>query len=139
MESSDLELLRGYACDGDEAAFAVLVERHAPWVFAAARRRLGDDHLADDATQATFMLLAAKAGRLAGSGRRSLAGWLFHAMHFACARVRRTRARQARHDCEVGVLRARDPGGGGGGGGGGKPEVELLGLLEDTIAKLPPR
>jgi hypothetical protein len=56
--------------------------------------------------------------------------------------VRRTRARQTRHECDGDALRARDKaggdGGGDGGGGAGKPDVELLALL-DTIAKLPRR
>src|SRR5687768_2907110 len=98
MEVGDLELLRGYACDGDESAFAALVARHGAWMSAAARRRLGDPHLADDATQAAFVLLAERAARLVGSNRRSLAGWLFHALHFASVRAVRSRARQTRHE-----------------------------------------
>ena len=130
-QPSDLELLRGYACDGDESAFAGLVERHRSWMLAAARRRLGDVHLADDATQATFTLLAEKAASLAGSNRPSLAGWLFHAMHFACIRARRSRARQVRHESEAGAIRAGE-------NGDDKPDLELLTLLEETIAHLPP-
>src|SRR6185436_4636176 len=89
MDSTDFDLLNAYLHDSDQAAFAKLVQRHAGWLFAAARRRLGDDHLADDAVQAVFMVLAHKPPKT--SERKSLSAWLFHVMHFVCVRVRRTR------------------------------------------------
>jgi hypothetical protein len=72
LEQSDCELLRLYQCDGDESAFTRLVQRHSGWIFAAARRRLNDDHLADDATQAVFVVLASKADQLIAAKRESL-------------------------------------------------------------------
>ena len=60
MKTSDLKLLRAYAGNSDNDAFSKLVARHTNWLFAAARRRLEDDFLADDATQAVFMMLAQK-------------------------------------------------------------------------------
>src|SRR5205814_876055 len=90
------EEIRSIACDGDDAAFARLVERHRAWLFAAARRRLEDDHLADDAMQAVFIVLSTKARQLVQTETPSLAGWLFQVAHFTCSRLRRTRSRQRR-------------------------------------------
>ncbi len=62
---TDAELLarfvRGRGDVSAEAAFAVLVDRHGPMVLGACRRATGDPHLADDAFQATFLILARKA------------------------------------------------------------------------------
>jgi RNA polymerase sigma factor (sigma-70 family) len=126
VEPNDIELLRTYRFDADETAFARLVKRHEGWIFAAARRRLGDDHLADDATQVVFVVLAEKAPRLVRTKQRSLSGWLFHVMHFACARVRRTRSRRAKHE---GMAEPAEP--------RQYADGALLILMEDSIALLP--
>ena len=74
----DRQLLERFILRRDEfaeAAFAVLVARHGPMVLKICRSILRDTHDADDAFQATFMLLAAKAGRI---GKRELLGnWLY--------------------------------------------------------------
>jgi RNA polymerase sigma factor (sigma-70 family) len=129
FEPSDIELLRAYACDACDEAFAHLVKRHRDWIFAAARRRLRDDHLADDVTQAVFVLLAEKALKLAKKKRNSLTAWLFHVMHFACARTLRSRSRREQHERQA-PTQSRNA----------VPPIEdaLLLLLEDTIAQLPP-
>ena len=59
---SDGELLRRYAASRDESAFAALVARHGPMVAATCRAVLRDHHDAEDAFQATFLVLARKAG-----------------------------------------------------------------------------
>ncbi len=131
MEISDFQLLRAYHRHGDELAFSRLTQRHAGWIFATARRRLRDDHLADDATQAVFVVLATQGRRLIGSGQRSLAAWLFEVLHFACARALRSCARRARHETWAGLEgRTRESSTAEGDG-------ELVGLLESTIARLP--
>ncbi len=60
----EMDLLRKYAQDKDQQAFAELVRLHGDWVYSSARRRLGDEHLAEDVTQAVFLLLAGRARRL---------------------------------------------------------------------------
>jgi hypothetical protein len=61
---SDTELLDRYRRDGEEAAFALLVQRHGPAVRGACRRVLGNAADADDAFQSTFMVLLSKDGSI---------------------------------------------------------------------------
>ncbi len=62
--ADDGELLERYVRQRDEAAFAALVRRHGPLVLGACRRHLNDAHAAEDAFQATFLILARKAGSI---------------------------------------------------------------------------
>src|SRR5579862_1523212 len=71
----DEQLLRHFTAHGDQAAFTALVRRHGPLVLAACRRVLRDWHAAEDAFQATFLVLARKAASLTRPGR--LGPWLY--------------------------------------------------------------
>src|SRR4051812_48253593 len=85
-------------------AFAGLVRRHVDWVYSAARRMVRDPGLAEDVTQAVFIVLARQAKRLdrgavdaggAGAGR---GGWLSTVPRHTAAVARRARARRERHE-----------------------------------------
>ncbi len=72
--ASDRELLAGFVSGRDEAAFRALVERHGPMVARICRHVTVDEHTAEDAFQATFLVLARRADAVEVRG--SLAGWL---------------------------------------------------------------
>jgi len=87
---SDADLLDRFARTGDEAAFELLLWRHARLVMGVCRRTLRDEHLAEDAFQATFLILARKAGSVRRSG--SVAGWLHRVARRVAARAAVRRA-----------------------------------------------
>src|SRR6476660_1754397 len=72
---TDGQLLKDYISRREEAAMAALVRRHGPMVWGVCRRVLGNYHDAEDAFQATFLVLVRKAGSIAS--RESLANWLY--------------------------------------------------------------
>lgn len=74
-QTSDRDLLRRFAQERDEAAFAVLVRRHSTMVLGVALRVLRHHQDAEDVCQATFLLLARKAATTAW--RESVANWLY--------------------------------------------------------------
>jgi RNA polymerase sigma factor (sigma-70 family) len=71
----DSELLRRYLAGGDEAAFEALVRRHGTMVLAVCRRVLKNCHDAEDAFQATFLVLVRKAASIVK--RETVGGWLY--------------------------------------------------------------
>lgn len=115
-----------------ELAFAALVRRHGPMVEAVCRRRLPDPADAEDAFQATFVILARKAGSVRLEGRGSLGPWL----HGVGVRVsRRARAlaerRRGRERTDIEPPDRADP------SAGGEPDVELRSVLDEELARLP--
>src|ERR1700738_5012961 len=73
--ANDASLLEQFVRRGDEAAFATLLQRYGPMVFGVCRRILRDRHEAEDAFQATFLLLVRKARSL--QKPELLANWLY--------------------------------------------------------------
>src|SRR5687767_6609370 len=94
---TDADLLTRYLREGDECAFASLVQMHERMVIGTAWRHTGDSELARDVAQQVFATLANKAALL--SGRKSLAGWLHIAATHLAARARAAEtARRIRQD-----------------------------------------
>ncbi|MDY3560576.1 RNA polymerase sigma factor [Gemmata sp. JC673] len=92
-EPSDDELLGRYVRSGDAEAFAHLVRRHGAMVWGVCRRLLSDYHTAEDAFQATFLVLVARASAVAPRDR--VANWLHGVAYNTAlkARARETRRR----------------------------------------------
>src|SRR5262249_28903601 len=88
-EMPDSEVLGHFVASGDEAAFALLLRRHGPLVHGLCRRLLRDVHLAEDAFQATSLVLVRKAAGIRKRG--SLSCWL-HGVAYRVAREARRRA-----------------------------------------------
>jgi RNA polymerase sigma factor (sigma-70 family) len=126
----DGELLSRFARDRDEAAFELLVWRHAAMVLGVCRRILRDEQLAEDAFQAAFLVLARKAGSIHGG---NLAGWLFRVARRTALRARKqATARTNRElpltaDPEAGALPSPTE------------QAELAAVLDEEVARLPER
>jgi RNA polymerase sigma factor (sigma-70 family) len=89
---TDRELLRRFGKSRDETAFAALVRRHGRMVLAVCRRVLHQEQDAEDAFQATFVILARKAS--APGWRESIGNWLYQVAYRLAVRARRQAARR---------------------------------------------
>jgi RNA polymerase sigma factor (sigma-70 family) len=89
---SDGQLLGRFVAGRDEAAFAALVRRHGAMVLGVCRRVLGDFHDAEDAFQATFLVLARKAGAVVK--REALGCWLYQVAYHTALEAGAARARR---------------------------------------------
>lgn len=124
--TDDSELLHAFAFGDDQAAFRQLVDRHARWVFAAALRQLREYHLAEEAVQIVFILLAQKAAKM--NNRPKLTGWLFNTLQYTIKDLRRAIARRSRHE----QCAARDSA-----APTEEPIAELAEILDPAVARLP--
>jgi RNA polymerase sigma factor (sigma-70 family) len=95
-EIDDKALLRAFAREGSETAFRCLVDRHSGWVYAGAFRQLRDAHLAEDATQAVFVLLCQRAKKM--KPEQKVSGWLFVTLGYTVKSILRSRRRRQRHE-----------------------------------------
>src|SRR5689334_6770894 len=90
---SDVELLRRFVVGRDEGAFGELLNRHGPMVLGVCRRVLRNREDAEDAFQATFLVLAMKAGKIREP--ELLGNWLFGAATRAALMAKRGISRRA--------------------------------------------
>jgi RNA polymerase sigma factor (sigma-70 family) len=95
----DWHLIREYAVNGSDSAFRSLVTLHLNHVHATALRLVRDSQLAEDVSQAVFILLARKAASL--PSRIVLAGWLYRTTRFVAARALRAEQRRKHREEEA--------------------------------------
>jgi RNA polymerase sigma factor (sigma-70 family) len=130
-ERPDGQLLERFAArggEGGESAFAALVERHGPMVWRVCRAGLRDPNDAEDAFQATFLVLVRRARSL--WVRDSLGPWLHRVAHRVVARARRDASRRLDHERRAAESRPTTA--------SHEPD-DLAALLHDEIDRLPAR
>src|SRR6516165_3140944 len=127
-EASDAILLDRFVEQWDQAAFRDLVGRHGPMVLGVCRRILRDPHAADDAFQATFLLLVRKAGSVRKRG--SVGPWLYGVARRVALEARGAASRRhvpAPLDPEAALVDDHD----------GLERDELHAVLHEELGRLP--
>src|ERR1022692_3432869 len=95
----DITLLRQYAENNSESAFAALAERHVNLVYSVALRNVGNPHAAEEIAQAVFIILARKANKL--PQHAVLSGWLYQTTRLTAANFLRGEIRQRKREQEA--------------------------------------
>jgi RNA polymerase sigma factor (sigma-70 family) len=98
-ELTDGQLLGRYVTTGDAVAFETLVRRHGPMVLGVCRRLLPNQHDAEDAFQATFLVLVRKATTI--HPRDAVGSWLYGVAYRAAQKVRVAAARRRSKEVQV--------------------------------------
>ena len=125
--TDDMALLREYAQRNSEEAFATLVSRHINLVYSVALRQVRNPHLAEEITQAVFVILARKAKSL--NAKTVLPGWLCRTARYASANALTIQRRRQNREQEAYMLSTLN-----------EPENEawtqIAPLLDTALAKL---
>jgi RNA polymerase sigma factor (sigma-70 family) len=122
----DGELLGRYVDRRDETALAALVNRHGPMVWGVCRRHLSH-HDAEDAFQATFIVLVRKAASIAQ--REAVGNWLYGVAHQTALQARRSAARRRAREVQVAEMPDAEA-----------PQerwADLQPLLDEELSRLP--
>jgi RNA polymerase sigma factor (sigma-70 family) len=103
---TDGPLLARYASSKDGTAFEALVSRHGPMVLATCRAILKNEHDVEDAFQATFLILARKAGSIQGGD--ALGGWLHRVAYRSAVQASIEAKRRRRKEAEAQAMALPD-------------------------------
>jgi RNA polymerase sigma factor (sigma-70 family) len=117
---SDGELLERFVSSRDEPAFEAIVRRHGAMVLGVCRRVLGDHHDAEDAFQATFLVLSRKARSVRPGAM--LPNWLYGVAHQVAIKARANNARRRSRERQVTTMP--------------EPETESIAALGDDLSGL---
>jgi RNA polymerase sigma factor (sigma-70 family) len=127
-QRDDRDLVQRFVTQKDEAAFAILVERYSSMVLGVCRRMLGNVHDAEDACQASFLVLAQRAASIRKS--TSLSSWLHGVAARVASHLRRGQQRRCRRERAVQGAAVTDP----------AAEVswrEVQTMLDEELERLP--
>jgi RNA polymerase sigma factor (sigma-70 family) len=125
---TDQQLLEHFLTQRSEASFAALVERHGPMVLGVCRRVLHHTHDAEDAFQATFLVLARKANSI--RKQESLGSFLHGVAYHLAEKLRTKTRRRSAHERAAASRESADP----------VEDItwrELRSVLDEELAKLP--
>jgi RNA polymerase sigma-70 factor (ECF subfamily) len=129
-DAPDAQLLQRFVSERDQHAFTALLKRHGPMVLGVCARVLGDSGEAEDAFQATFLVLVRRAGSL---GRPELLGnWLYGVAYRTAQKARLSAARRRQHEDRARTLIEPSA-------GGEVEQRELCRLLDAEMTRLPER
>ena len=123
--ATDGQLLEAFTARRDEASFEGLLRRHGPMVLGVCRRVLADAHDAEDAFQATFLVLVRKAASI--RPREKVGNWLYGVAHRTALQARTAAAVRRAKERETARPEARPEDAG----------CELLSLLDQELTRLP--
>ena len=127
---TDRELLRRFARENDQGAFETLVNRHTAMVLGVCRRALSNVQDAEDACQATFLVLANRARD--GRWQESVANWLYTTARNVAYTARVATQRRAKREAGAAVPESVEP-------VDRMTGRELLAVLDEELSKLAPR
>ena len=107
ISAPDSQLVDRFVSRRDEEAFETLLHRHAGLVWGVCRRMLKDSHLAEDAFQATFLVLAREASSI--RKRQSVSSWLYGVAYRLASRVRSDSTRRQQYEGRMRAANEPDP------------------------------
>jgi RNA polymerase sigma factor (sigma-70 family) len=126
-ELPDRQLLEAFVTRRDEVAFEMLLQRHGPMVMGVCRRLLRDCHDAEDAFQATFLVLVRKARSI--STPALLGNWLYGVAYRTALEAKRASARRKAKERQAGMARIE--------AGEHQKSLDWRPLLDQELSRLP--